>query len=313
MDIPVAQILIIVGTITGLSMLQYLLNHGFRLSGHYGQMNSSQITIPDIVQDNLAPGLSIKNLDRNALDKLRSLIENKDVMGLTSYLAFTDCHVIELERYLKQIKEAIYRETGSHLAPAEQLNIRDYLELDSIPDPPANFELQILDEKELRDILQFEPDLARTLTREFMSRFGGIDFHLYYQEYALLEKAMTLNIPPDHPKRNVLEFLASSGIALEGREIPLEMRLTVLTMAQLKQVAKDLNIQEEFHNQAEAIAILGNHTGAKVSLSMLYPVDNLFMLKAISENEHAIASEWNYFYACAKVLIGKPDYVSGNT
>jgi hypothetical protein len=101
-----------------------------------------------------------------------------------------------------------------------------------------------------------------------------------------------------------LEALAKSGIARKGRHIPLEARLTVLKMSQLRQMAKDLNLDKKFSRKQDAAKILADVPGAAVLLSMQYVVDDLFILNPINEDIEQIKSEWAFLRAYAKLLSG---------
>lgn len=242
----------------------------------------------------LVPGLSVAGLDERGIARLKQLMQEKNVEAITTFLAFNRPHIIELDQYLHQLRQALADEAGQS-EPAQT-------EAESAP---AGIQLDTLSGKEQQQLLSFDPKSQRLITRDLMSRFGGHEFSHYFAHYKAREKSVTLHVPPFDPDRTVLETLAKSGIADKGRHIPLPLRLTVLKMSQLRQMAKDLNLDKKFTRKQEAAETLAQVPGAAVLLSMQYVVDDLFVLKPIEEDADDISHEWAYLKAYAKLLISR--------
>lgn len=242
----------------------------------------------------LVPGLSVAGLDERGIARLKQLMQEKNVEAITTFLAFNRPHIIELDQYLGQLRQTLADEAGqSEPAQAETESA------------PAGIQLDTLNGKEQQQLLSFDPKSRRLITRDLMSRFGGHEFSHCFAHYKAREKSVTLHVPPFDPDRTVLETLAKSGIADKGRHIPLPLRLTVLKMSQLRQMAKDLNLDKKFTRKQEATETLAQVPGAAVLLSMQYVVDDLFVLKPIEEDADDISHEWAYLKAYAKLLISR--------
>jgi hypothetical protein len=236
----------------------------------------------------LLPGLSVAGLDERGIARLKELMKERNIEAITTFLAFNRPHIIELDLYLNQLREN--KEGQGDQEP---------------PKAPAGMHIENLNGKEREQLLGFDPKSQRLITRELMSRFGGHEFSHYFAHYKAREKSVTLHIPPFDPDRTVMETLAKSGIADKGRHIPLPLRLTVLKMSQLRQMAKDLNLDKKFTRKQEATETLAQVPGAAVLLSMQYVVDDLFVLEPIEEDPDAISHEWAYLSAYAKLLASR--------
>jgi hypothetical protein len=242
----------------------------------------------------LLPGLSVAGLDERGTAQLKQLIREKNIEAVTTFLAFNRPNIIEVDQYLSQLRQI----------SADRAKQSDPDQADRTPPPaPAGIQLDTLSGKEQQLLLSFDPKSQRLITRDLMSRFGGHEFSHHFAHYKAREKSVTLHVPPFDPDRTVLEILAKSGIADKGRHIPLPLRLTVLKMSQLRQMAKDLNLDKKFTRKQEAAETLAQVPGAAVLLSMQYVVDDLFVLKPIAEDPDDISHEWAYLKAYAKLLV----------
>lgn len=230
----------------------------------------------------LVKGLSVSGLDERAMQQLTQIIVQNDVAALTTFLAFNRPGFIELNDFIKQAQTSA---VGNDNATV-----------------PAGMRLDALTDSEQKILLSPTINSSRLISREFMSRFGGHDFSTYFEHYATRETFITLHIPPFDPDRKIMETLAKSGVARKGRHIPLAQRLTVLKMSQLRQMAKDLNLDKKFSRKQDATDILADVPGAAVLLSMQYVIDDLFALNPIKEDRECIKREWAYLTAYAKLL-----------
>ena len=230
----------------------------------------------------LVKGLTVTGLDERAISQLKKLITGNDVAALSTFLAFNRPGFIELNDFIKQTQSA----------STESAKLT----------PPADLRLAALTPSERESLLSPATSSSRLINREFMSRFGGHDFSTYFAHYAAREPGVTLHVPPFDPDRKIMEALAKSGMARKGRHIPLAQRLTVLKMSQLRQMAKDLNLDKKFSRKQDATEILADIPGAAVLLSMQYVVDDLFALNPIKEDREEIKREWAHLTAYAKLL-----------
>lgn len=272
-----APLLIIMGTILALLVVQRLLSRITPTEQQY-----KQYTPPLPRGRLLCQGLSVTGLDERGMEQLKQLITQGDMTALATFLAFSRPGFVELDQFLAQQQT---RTENSTEMPA-----------------PGGLRLATLTDHARQQLLSYNINSARLISRKLMSRFGGHDFSRYFAHYAARQHTVTVHIPPFDPARKTMEALAKSGIAGKGRLIPLAQRLTVLKMSQLRQIAKDLNLNKKFTRKNEATAFLAEIPGSAVLLSMQYVVDDLFALNPIDEDCEQIKREWAFLTAYAELL-----------
>lgn len=300
-----APLLIIMGTILALLAVQRLLARAS--TSHHDQLQQKTTAatqtplptadaLPEITPSSseaqprkrgrkLTAELSVSGLDERGMNSLKALIGKKDIAALTTFLAFNRPGFVEIDDYF--LHQRRYGNEKDTVSAAQTL--------------PEKL-LKPLNDAERKIILEFNPKAVRLISRDLMSRFGGHQFSTYFGHYSARPQSVTLHVPPFDPDRKILEDLAKSGIAQKGRHIPLNARLTVLKMSQLRQMAKDLNLDKKFTRKQEATDTLADIPGAAVLLSMQYVIDDLFMLLPIEEDIVLIKHEWSYLEAYAKML-----------
>ena len=234
----------------------------------------------------LVAGISVTGLDERGVSSLKALISKNDISAITTFLAFNRPGFIEIDDFLSQQRQ---------LANAAG---------QPVPQTPIAPLFKSLSEGEREHLLRFSPKTPRLISRDLMARFGGHEFSNYFSHYAARPQSVTLHVPPFDPDRKIFEGLTKSGIARKGRHIPLDARLTVLKMSQLRQMAKDLNFDKKFSRKTDATQMLADVPGAAVLLSMQYVVDDLFLLLPLDEDIEQIKSEWTYLETYAKLLGG---------
>ncbi len=237
----------------------------------------------------LINGLSVMGLDDRGISSLRALMKEADSVALATFLAFNRPTVQELDAYLQCLFEQFH-------------NAADAVTAASLPTPPAGMRIDALSPTERNLLLHRDPRQARHIDRALMARFGGHAFLAHFTLYNARETGVTLHVPPFDADRLLFETLAKSGIASRGRQIPLQQRLSVLKMQELRQMSKDLKLTQKFTRKADAIEALSQKPGAAVLLSMQYVIDDLFMLNPLDVDPHAIEQEWAWLVACAKLL-----------
>ncbi|MCF6337950.1 MAG: hypothetical protein L3J84_08360 [Gammaproteobacteria bacterium] len=235
----------------------------------------------------LTEGLSVTGLDERGIDSLKALINKKETDAISTFLAFNRPVFMEIDTCLAQQRQQKENETPPSSTQARLTKL-----------------LEPLTKTERKLLIEFNPKSTRLISRDLMSRFGGHEFGIYFGHYAARPQSVTLHIPPLDPDRKILEDLAKSRIARKGRHIPLNARLTVLKMSQLRQMAKDLNLDKKFTRKQVAAETLATVPGAAVLLSMQYVIDDLFMLMPIKEDVVLVKHEWSYLQAYAKMLSG---------
>ena len=233
----------------------------------------------------LTEGLSVTGLDERGMESLKALIEKRNINATTTFLAFNRPGFVEIDAYLAQQRRP--KKTTASPSSTQALLIKL---------------LEPLTKTERKLLVEFNPKSTRLISRDLMSRFGGHEFNIYFNHYAARPHSVTLHIPPFDPDRKTLENLAKFRIARKGRHIPLSARLTVLKMSQLRQMAKDLNLDKKFTRKQAAAETLAAIPGAAVLLSMQYVIDDLFMLMPIKEDIILVKHEWSYLQAYAKML-----------
>lgn len=296
---------IVLGTVALLMLIQHLLIRD-RVSKSPSE-NQDGKPGEQISHSILFPGLSVIGLDNRSMQRFRQLILTGNPDETTLFMAFNHCSVPELNTFLADIKAKLMAKRPKGSGKISLITLKTIFDSSMLPKPPEGIRFDALSDNERLDILNFDPNSAHSITRDFMARFGGHSFHKNFTEYCHHKKSAILCIPDDDHRRPIFEKLAESGIAEKGREIDLASRLALLSLKQLRQMAKDLNLKQEFKDKATAIMALADIPGSRVLFSMQFVVDDLFHLKPVSENDEKIRQEWGYLNAYAKLLLSTLD------
>ncbi len=235
----------------------------------------------------LTEELSVTGLNEQNINSLKILIDKQDTVAINTFLAFNRPGFVEIDACLVQLRRQKENEAPPSSTQALLIKL-----------------LEPLTKTERKLLIGFNPKSTRLISQDLISRFGDHEFDLYFGHYTAYPQSVTLHIPPLDPNRKILEYLAKSRIARKGRHIPLNARLTVLKMSQLRQMAKDLNLDKKFTRKQTATEALATVPGAAVLLSMQYVIDDLFMLMPIKEDIILVKHEWSYLQAYAKMLSG---------
>ncbi len=278
-------LLIIVGTVAILLLIQQLLARAAKRA----EAAKAVLQKQPARGKTLHPGLTVIGLDERGINSLRALMKSTDSTALATFLAFNRPKVIELDDYLWRLFEQ-FRNTTDAIAAA------------SLPTPPAGIRMDALSTTERNLLLNIDPRQSRHIDRAFMARFGGHAFFRHFTLYTARDSNVTLHVPPFDADRKNFETLAESGIASRGRAIPLQQRLSVLKMQELRQMGKDLKLTQKFTRKADAIETLSQLPGSAVLLSMHYVIDDLFLLNPLDVDPQAIEQEWGWLEAYAKLL-----------
>ena len=252
-----------------------------------------------------ADGLHIADMSNVLIKEFQDTINQQDENELVYFLARYRPNLIELEDYLADLRSQYFTLLGkpTNLATeAEKITAINEVQLDAAP---TSIDIDALNKAEWRSLIEKNLKTNHVIDDDFMKRFGGKDFMDNFQVYTQLinDKAMTIHAKSDHQFRRQLEKFVETGIAQQGRKIPLKERLEVLSFDQLKQMAQELKVTTEFNTKSEAAEALALMPGSAVHLSMIYESDDIFYIKTESVDAKSIEDEWYMLHAYARLLI----------
>lgn len=254
----------------------------------------------------LATDLHVKDMSNVLIREMQDIITRQDEKELIYFLARYRPEFIELDEYLSQLRSQYFSLLGkpSNLASeAEKINAMNNLQLNS---PPQSIDMTSIGKTNLRYLVEKNLKTNTRIDVTFMERFGGQDFMNNFQVYTQItsQQPVTMHAGPDHQYRQQLETFVQTGIATQGRKIPLKERLQVLSFNQLKDMAKDLKVTSQFNNKIEAAEALSQMPGSAVHLSMIHESDDIFYLQAEPVDARTIEDEYELLKAYAILLIG---------
>ena len=252
-----------------------------------------------------ADGLHIADMSNVLIKEFQDTISQQDENDLVYFLARYRPNLVELEEYLADLRSQYFTLLGkpSNLATeAEKITAINEVQLDAAP---ASIDIDALNKAEWRSLIEKNLKTNHLIDNDFMERFGGKTFMENFQVYTQLvnNQPITMHVTADHHHRRQLEKFVETGIAQQGRKIPLKERLEVLSISQLRDMAKDLKITTEFNTKSEAAEVLAQMPGSAVHLSMIYESDDIFYIKAEELDATAIEDEWYMLHAYARLLI----------
>ena len=236
--------------------------------------------------------------------ELKSLIEAKDIEHLAIFIALKKPSFIELDNYINGLKEqflAIIKKPARAASVIEKITAASLIDISGTPE---GYDFGRLTKAELRALLEYDNKKRRTINQEFITRFGELQFMENFALYKELASyiPVTVLVDKDDSKRKRLDVLVKTGIALQGRKIPLQDRLGVLKLTQLREMGKELNLKQEFKRRAEATEALADIPGSAILLAMLVNIDDIFMIKPEPINTDVVDQEWTVINSYAKLL-----------
>jgi len=246
----------------------------------------------------------INGIDNAKIEKLVELIRGKNETRLASFIAKERPKFEEIEDYLKRMRQEYHNSFPNGFEYASDLDKAQALAKMHHVDQPKLFKFDTLSQQELRSLVEYDSGGKRHLNHDFFEKFGEEEFIENFRVYALLadELPVTMHIEKDHKFRAQLEALAKGSMVLRGRKIHLRDRLNVLDLKQLKEMAKELKIDREYDSRQDAADKLAEIPGSAVLLAMIYPVDDIFLVKSNSYDAEAVESEWTVMSNYAKLL-----------
>jgi hypothetical protein len=252
-----------------------------------------------------ADGLHIADMSNVLIREFQDTITNQDENELVYFLARYRPNLVELEAYLAHLRSqyfALLGKPSSVASEAEKITAVNEIPRDGAP---ACIDIDVLNKAEWRSLIEYNLKSNQLINSDFMVRFGGKDFMNNFQVYTQLvnNQTVTLHARVDHQYRRQLEKFVETGIAQQGRKIPLKERLEVLSFSQLKDMANDLKLTTEFNTKSEAAKALALMPGSAVHLSMIYESEDIFHIKAEALDAKSIEDEWYMLHAYARLLI----------
>jgi len=253
-----------------------------------------------------ADGLHVEEMSNVLIKEAQEIITQQDEKKLVYFLARYRPRIIELEEFFAGLRSKYFTNLGkpTNLASeSEKINAVTQIPLDNVP---PHIDLNSISAAELRYLVEKNIKSNLTITTEFMDRFGGIDFMDNYQVYTQLasQQNTAIHATSVHQYRKQLEAFVTTGVAQQGRKIPLKDRLEVLSFEQLKEMAVELKVNRPFTTKSEIANTLAQMPGSAVHLSMIYESDDIFLIMAEPGDARNIEDEWRMLDAYAKLLIG---------
>lgn len=261
-----------------------------------------------------ANGLHVADMSNVLIHEAQEIITRQDENELAYFIARYRPEFVELEEFLADLRSQYFTTLGkptSVASEADKVNAVNSLSLD---DAPESIDFSVIDSSDLRHMIDKALKSTDKINNEFMESFGGKEFFENFQIYTELanQSNQTLHIDEDHQHRKYMDIFVDTGIALQGRKIPLKERLEVLSFEQLKNMATELKVDQQFENKSEAAEVLAQMPGSTVHLAMICKQEDIFLLNADPVDFKIIEDEWALLKAYAKLLIGslKNSFVS---
>jgi len=253
-----------------------------------------------------AEGLHVDDMSNVLIKEAQEIITLQDEKKLTYFLARYRPSFIELDEFIAGLRSKYFTNLGKPTNLASDSEKTDAINQLALDNAPPHLDFSNINRAELRSLVEKNLKSDQLITVEFMDRFGGTDFFENYQIYSQLasQQNTTVHATPVHQYRKQLEALVESGIAQQGRKIPLKERLEVLSFEQLKEMAVELKVNRQFHSKSEIATELSQMPGSAVHLSMIHETDDIFYITADTNDPKSIEDEWHMLNAYAKLLIG---------
>ena len=253
----------------------------------------------------LTVGLHITGVNADTVKLIRSYIHDKSRDKLQLFLLKLRPGFPELQEYLQGVKSQYLSMLEKPLEEASEADkVYAANQLDLTCNLPC-LDLDQLSRRELRTLLEHYLDTEAVITGKFIEHFGGDHFYANFKTYsqlALDDQPQSIHITEQHQHRQLMETLVANGVVIQGRKIPLEQRLQVLSLQQLQQIAKDLLVQEDFTDKAQLAEHLKGVPGVSVHLSMLLNMDDIFLINSEIYDSQTIDREWEAYEVLSKLL-----------
>ena len=252
----------------------------------------------------IMPGLHVGGLDERLTKELSFIIDKKDELKVAIFLAIHRPIFYEIEDFIDKLREQFTYLVGANVEEASEFDKISAANSLQIPQHPQSFRFNKINRSELRLLYECDPDIPPVIDKTFIETFGGLLFmeNFIMYDHLCLQQPAIFHIPKDNELRRLFETFVKTGLALQGKDIPLEERLHVLNLDQLQDLAKEVKLEREFKNKNEAAAALAAVPSASVLLATLYPTAELFLLKDEERDVRRIEKEWGVLSLYARLL-----------
>ena len=259
--------------------------------------------------------LHVSGLSDSNLQTLKSIILSRDIKMLSYFIAYYKPTFIKLEECISTLRTRFNAFLAKPLDNASEIEKIAAANRVLLADQPKRYNFSALNRAELRNLYEFDEKKQRQINYEFIAKFGGdhnfMDlFNLYVKLRSNANQVQY--IPKTNELRNTVENLVNSGIAIQGRKIPLNERLSVLSISQLNEIAGELKITESYISKDEATDAIAKIPGSAILLAMIYNIDDLFLVRDEDIDEKAVDKEWSVYLTYAKLIFGT-EYDSTST
>jgi len=294
-------LLLIAASIVGFWLIGKILTRSYR---RYQREQGSRVSGTRVIDN-----FHISGIDNVKIEKLVELIRGKSEKQIAAFIAKERPRFEEVEEFLTRLRKEYHNSFPSGFEYASDLDKAQAIAKMHLVDQPKLFKFDTLSQHELRSLIEYDHGGKRHLNHDFFDKFSEENFMENFRVFTLLagELPVTMHIEKDHKFRSELEALAKSSMVLRGRKIHLRDRLNVLDFKQLQEMAKELKIEGDYESRQDAADKLAEIPGSAVLLAMIYPVDDIFLLKSNTYEAPTVENEWTVMSNYAKLLCNSLD------
>jgi hypothetical protein len=252
----------------------------------------------------ITPNCHVVGLNESGVDELKSLIAVKDIEHLAIFIALKKPSFIELDKYIESLREkflAIIKKPARAASEIEKITAASLIDTSQTP---KGYDFSQITRADLRALLEYDSKRRRSINQDFINRFGEFQFMENFNTYKEICSfvPVTILVGENDLRRKRIDVLVKTGLALQGRKIPLQDRLGVLKLNQLREMGKELKLKTEFKRRSDATEALAEVPGSAILLAMLVNIDDIFMIKTEAIDIDAVDLEWTVINSYAKLL-----------
>ena len=255
--------------------------------------------------EEITPYLHVLGLNESQRNELKAIINDGEQATLAKFIAYYRPGFDELDKYIGTLRKRYLEILDKPIAKATEIQKIAAICRIALDGQPQPFNFGMLSKDELRSLYEYNPQIDRRLNKEFIKKFGDIQFMENFNVYKQLiseKSGSTLYVSKTDSCRLLLEMLANNGVVLRGRRIELNDRLRVLKLEQLNNMAKELKIRKTFQSIEIAVQTLAQVPGSAILLAMIYSIDDLFFLDPNAIDVKSIELELSICSCYAKLI-----------
>jgi len=252
----------------------------------------------------LCKGLHVVDLNQSDINRLRELIDKKDLNSLAQFIASKRITIVEISEYLSILNTQFTNLLDVPYAQTTEAQKITAINKMQLPKHRLRDALLELEETELRALIEFDKTERKIIDANLISQFGGSLFMEYFIIYShlSLEESAIFHIPPDNKLRLLFKTLVTTDIAQQGADIKLKDRLKLFHLAQLNQIAVNIKLNKLFQTKEEAISALSHKSKAENYFSKHYELADVFKLTPTTFDQKTVEREWLVYNTYAKIL-----------